>query len=415
MVQKNCIGMKLGLSLFNIKMLIRTVATFLLCVNCVNMSAFGQEAATSLHCFMVRKGYPLTVGKIVELDKSNIVVIDGNKNRFTVAIRELSKDSQKFVRLERERILRVKKEREKASLLTEQINNGSPSLQKKKIKELGKISFNAGHCSETIYNFTKHFSEPELKLAGFYCFLSICPPNKTMFDAAINLLRNDLELRQMVILDPSVFFDGIVKFGTLAEPILINGAYTGTLNFAPEKDKVPDLPETLSTTSGPKNTIRASASHSLSKIATTKSRNAVMNVLKAAEKQINRKTDRPTILAIINGWSSEGNLNVPNSRVTTYHAIAEKYKNTYTREINAWDRRAQTHAKAMGTLNQLRALSTMRNFFNRNEIFITRGEIVNVDQNKVVIDTYLNQTISVDFQQFSNADQDWISKHWQDN
>eukprot|EP01047_Picozoa_sp_COSAG01_P005391 COSAG01_NODE_183_length_22835_cov_17.169247_20_plen_420_part_00 len=418
MVQKNGSCMKRSsLSLPSITMLIPPVATFLLCLICLIClitPVSGQEATTSLHCFIARKGYPLTAGEIVELDKNNIVVIDGNQNRFTIAIRELSKNSQKFVRFERDRILRVKKEKEKASLLLQQIKDGSPSLQKKKIKELGKISLNAGHCSETIFGFTKKSSDPELKLAGFYCFLSICPPNKTMFDAAIGLLRNDLELRRTVILDPRVFFDGIVKFGTLAEPILINAAYTGTLSFAPKKDKIADLPETLSTTTGQKNTIRASASHSLSKVATTNARTAVKNVLKAAEKQINGKTDRQTILAIIRGWSSEGHLNVPNSRVTTYQAIAEKYKHSYTREINAWDRRAQAHAKAMATLNELKAISTMRNYYNRNGSFITRGLLINIDQNKVVIDTYLGQTISIDFQQFSNADQDWITKHWQD-
>ena len=235
-----------------------------------------------------------------------------------------------------------------------------------------------------------------------------------MFDAAISLLRNNLELRQMVILDPSIFFEAIVKFGTLAEPILINAAYTGTLNFAPPKNKTADLPDTLATTIGPRNTIRASASHSLAKVATTNARTAVKNVLKAAEKQINGKTDRQTILAIINGWSSEGHLNVPNPRVTTYQTIAEKYKHSYTREINAWDRRAQAHAKAMATLNELKTISTMRNYYNRNGSFITRGLLINVDQNKVVIDTYLGQTISVDFQHFSNADQDWITNHWQD-
>ena len=180
MVQKNYICMqRSSLRPLSKKMLIRYLATFLFCLNCVNMSVFGQEATASLHCFIARKGHPITAGKIVELDRNNIVVIDGNQNQFTIAIRELSKNSQKFVRLERDRILRAKKEKEKASLLLQQIKDGSPSLQKKKINELGKISLNAGHCSETIYKYIKKTSEPDLKLAGFYCFLSICSPNET--------------------------------------------------------------------------------------------------------------------------------------------------------------------------------------------------------------------------------------------
>ncbi|MDB4466636.1 hypothetical protein N9066_00335 [bacterium] len=360
-----------------------------------------------LHDFYDRRGIPITAGQVVNLTEKEVTVLDGNQSKMDILISQLSKRDKDYIRWLKKEKLNDEKNTERATELAQDLEKGSNKLIIRRLNELENLGNSANHCASQVLLFTKQVKDNETRNAAFYCYLAICPSDKDTFDKVIDILKKDKHIYLNAKAEPTAFLKKIPKFGLIAEPILIHTAFTGEVDFDYSKLTPPLKPKIFATTSGVKNQRRADALASLSTVSSLRSHKASYAVIEAAGTKINGQFDQNTIRRLLVSWCDPSK-SCPNRSVLDHAAFGNKYKNLFPKEVKAWSENSERWERIRARESQIKNSSKMRNFYDRKDRFITRGSFLNTDQGKVIISSYLNETVSLELSKLSDQDQKWI-------
>ncbi|MDA7925086.1 hypothetical protein N9B60_06760 [Mariniblastus sp.] len=354
--------------------------------------------------FYGRDGTIITVGRIIEIEKSKILVRDGLGVEQEIKIRQLSHQSQVFAKqlINDQKFFSSK--REKAFNLAAKLNEMSLKAKLKTIKEIQSLKITDRRTADLLLKIATTASSSDLKLSLIICFMTICESDSESYLKAIGFLQKNPACLDLIGENPKSFFRELVKFGELGEQIIICAAFDGELNFLATNFDENSEPKVFGSRDS-KSKLRHLAAFFLAQVNTPLARNLTKKLIKLSEKNIDGKADFKTIEQIILGFSVRG---VPNSRIMEMAVLSAKYRKVLIDAVQLWDANSSQRLKFDLKQQELKKISEMRNIYDRNEKLITRGNIKNIDSGTVVFETYKGDFLSIAISNLSNADQNWV-------
>ena len=359
-----------------------------------------------LHLFKDRKSTPITCGKIVSLQRDAIKVRDGNSQIFLIPVKDLSYQDQRFIKSIKDGLKIYERRRADAEKAIVRLNSGSLSVKKKSLERISSLNYSAMSISNSIAQFTDNEEDIDTQYDGLLTYIKICPANAQSLEITFSMVRKHKQLFSKIQKSPDEFIVGLGKFGLEAEKILIQIAYSCSLQLLDLKQDAQknslENPRDLTTTRSSKNKIRAAASKALLQIKADSANKAIIKIVNSAAKPINGRVDTFTIKAILAGLSD--NARAP----STFSTVISKFELKFPVEYRNWINRWNAYLPEYQTQQKLKISSKMRNFFDKNKKFLVRGNVLTFDKQLVVLIDANNQRYAFEIIHLSSADQKWI-------